>query len=161
MRPEGAWGPLDAEVRLPSPVTAGSEPLVVTGRAGKGDVVFVSYVDRSHIRFGFDHWSVGGPLGPVLETDFQKVHHLQVSMASMYPPAKGGGAPADGPVATSSRRSLVRVSWDDRPAFDAEAPTYAVNPGEIVLWANPIGASSCGPRFTGTVLESDATSGGK
>ena len=149
------WGPLDALVMFPNNMTGLAEPLLVTGIAGRGDLLFVLYVDQDHVRIGFDHWSVGGPLGKSIEVDMGRAHHLEATMGSCYPPA-GDREWLSHPAANKARlKAEVRVKLDGADAFDAELPTYDVPPDQITLWANSIGGSSCGEMFTGTVMRAE------
>jgi hypothetical protein len=79
------YGPVSLEVRFPSGRPGTNEPLVVTGWAPYSNVLFVDYVDSTHVRFGFV--GVGGVArsAPV-EVDYARAHSLTVSMGSLYPP---------------------------------------------------------------------------
>jgi hypothetical protein len=157
--PRGAngWGPLDAWVLLPSGATGLAEPLVASGVAGRGDVIFVKYDDPGHVHFGFDHWSVGGPIGESVAVDFGKVHHLEVSMGSLYPPLGDLAWHGHPEAQMNTLKGTVRVTMDGAVVLDAALPSFDARPEQIALWANPIGASSCRDAFTGTVLESRKT----
>jgi hypothetical protein len=156
---EGArWGPLDALVIFPKNMTGLAEPLLVTGVAGRGDLLFVLYADQEHVRIGFDHWSVGGPLGTSIAVDMATAHHLEATMGSCYPPAGDREWPAHPAARRDRLKAKIQVKLDGAVVFDAELPTYDARPDQITLWANPIGGSSCRERFTGTVLRAERPS---
>lgn len=154
LREEVLWGPVDAWIRFPQDMTGQTEPMVVTGIAGKGDFVFVQYEDAGHVRFGFDHWSAGGLVGGSVAVDMTKPHHLEVTMGSLYPPAEDRLWLAHPAARRDALKAKIRVRLDDVVVLDAEAPTYDVQPDQITLWRNPIGGSSCRVNFTGTMVKS-------
>jgi hypothetical protein len=148
-----SWGPVDAWVVLPRDRTGLAEPLVTTGVAGKGDVVFARYEDQGHVRIGFDHWSVGGPMSQSVAVDFSRPHHLELRMGSLFPPA---GDPAWTGHFTSGQdaKARIQVRLDGAVLLDADLPTFDTSAERLAFWSNPIGASSCRETFTGEVVES-------
>ncbi len=154
LRNEALWGPVDALVRFPQNMTGQTEPIVVTGIAGKGDFIFVRYEDAGRIRFGFDHWSVGGRVGNSVAVDMTKPHHLEVTMGSLYPPTEDRLWLAHPAAPRDALKAKILVRLDNVVVLDAESPTYDVQPDQITLWRNPIGGSSCRVDFTGAVVKS-------
>jgi hypothetical protein len=154
LRNEALWGPVDALVRFPQNMTGQTEPIVVTGIAGKGDFIFVRYEDAGRIRFGFDHWSVGGRVGNSVAVDMTKPHHLEVTMGSLYPPTEDRLWLAHPAAPRDALKAKILVRLDNVVVLDAESPTYEVQPDQITLWRNPIGGSSCRVDFTGAVVKS-------
>jgi hypothetical protein len=151
------WGPFATWVTFPIAAPGTSEPILVTGIPGKGDALFVKYDDASHIRFGFDHWSVGGPSGASVPLDVGKAHLLSISMGSLYPPL-GDAAWLSHPNAHEEvLKNTVSVNLDGAVVFIAALPSFDAKPDQMVLGFNSIGASSCGERFTGSILESQRT----
>ncbi|HXQ80498.1 MAG TPA: hypothetical protein VN775_04245, partial [Opitutaceae bacterium] len=148
------WGPLDAWVIFPDNMPGRAEPLVVTGVAGKADFIFVLYGDQGGVRFGFDHWSAGGPLGRSVAVDMTRAHHLEVTMGSLYPPVGDREWMAHPAARRDAVKANVCVKLDDAVVLNADLPTYDARPDQITLWANPIGGSSCRESFTGTVVKS-------
>jgi hypothetical protein len=153
VKEQASWGPLDAWIRFPENMTGMTEPVIETGIAGKGDIVFVSYVDRNHVFFGFDHWAHGGPLGTSIAVDMGKEHHLEVTMGSLFP-AKDASEWLQHRVSQrDALKAKVQVKLDGVVVFDAELATYDAKPYQINPWANSIGANSCKERFTGSVMK--------
>ncbi len=148
---DARWGPLDAWIQFPEGARGTSEPLVETGLAGQGDIIFVSYEDRDWVRFGFDHWSAGGPMGPRLAVDRTKSHHLEITLGSMFPALGDREWVRHPSTQRQAAKGLVRVRLDGVVVLEAQLPTYDVQPLQINFWANTIGASSCNERFTGKV----------
>ena len=144
-----AAGPLHLVVRFPGTAMGTSEPLVVTGRTGAGDLVYVTYVDATHLRVGYDHWLVGGPHGALLPVDYSSPHDLEICLGSLLPPvadAWWGATPAAERVRL---RRLVRVTLDGALALETTSDPYPAAPGQVYVGANPIGGSTCQPTFSG------------
>jgi hypothetical protein len=122
-------GPVRLLVRFPTSRTGAREPLLTTGVPGAGDVVYVAYESGSQIRFGHDHWGVGGPLSEPVGLDLNEVHEVTI--------------------AASPR---LRVWLDHVLVLDSPVRPYDAAAGQIFPAGNPIGASTCEARFTGTLL---------
>ncbi|HTX65491.1 MAG TPA: hypothetical protein VMD31_06950, partial [Opitutaceae bacterium] len=132
-------GPVSLLVRFPTDAPGRSDPLLVTGRTGAGDLLYVRYLDAHRVQFGFDHWGVGGTVGPPVELKDDGVHRLVLTMGSLYAaPARGSGA--------------VRVTMDGAPVLAGASPCHPARPEQVFIGENPIGGSTCGTEFTGRVL---------
>ena len=145
-------GPLRLALRFPTSRPGRSEPLLVTGRAGAGDVVYIRYVDDRHVSVGYDHWNVGGPLSSPIPVDYAAAHMIEISLGSLYPPP---GDPAWGRVPEARRRELlatVSIRLDDRPVIRLAQAAYPAPAREITPCANLIGASTCDAAFTGEMI---------
>ncbi len=136
----GAYGELGLTLRLPSDVPGAREPLVVSGVTGAGDLLYVSYLDATHVAIGFDHWGVGGLIGPPFELDYAQPHRVWLTMGSLYPPGSNG-----------DRATRVRVTIDGRVALEGRSPCHPSTAPQIRIGVNPIGGSTCGPTFTGEI----------
>lgn len=129
-------------VRLQWPRFTGprSEPLVCSGEAGRGNVVYVSYVDATHVRFGMDYWGYGAVVSELVEVDPAAVQVVDVDYGALH---AGTDTPAD--------RVVVRL--DGRTVLDAPMGSHRCEPDTIVVGENPIGASTAVARFSGDVLQ--------
>lgn len=136
------FGAVEAEVLFPANAVAGSEPLVVTGAPGAGDLVYVKYLDSRHVAFGFDHWGVGGAVSRPMEADPGRPHRLDITLGSLYPPGAAKGW---------ARR--LRVAMDGNVAIDQAVDAYPTRREDILIGRNRIGGSTCGEFFTGRILE--------
>ena len=145
-------GPIDLILRFPER-PAGQEPLVVTGRTGQGDLVYVVYADPNHLRIGFDHWGVMGYVSPPIAVSYAGLHSLRVSLGSLYPaldqPQEWAGVPAN-------RRAILKETWsvdlDGRRVVTKQAGSHPFGPAELYIGANPIGGSTCDTHFRGAIL---------
>ncbi len=143
LRPSSAEaGAVGLEVQFPTASPGAAEPLVATGVAGAGDILYVRYLDASHVSFGFDHWGVGGITGPPVEIDFRREHRLALTMDALYP---GGRSPVP-------FSGVVRVLLDGAVVLDGSSPCHTTRLDEIRIGRNPLGGSTSGPAFTGRIV---------
>jgi len=136
-------------LRLPAKVVAGAkDPLVVTGRTGAGDFLMVEYVDGQTVRFVLDHWGGGAMTSGPVKVDFAHVHDWEIALESLAPP------PAGRPV-RQERRGNVRVRVNGAEVWNQRLALYATEADAVAIGRNPIGGTSCGPEFTGTLLSAE------
>jgi hypothetical protein len=136
----GDYGAIVMEVVFPQYALGTAEPLAVTGLPGAGDMVYVRYTDAQHVLFGFDHWGVGGFVGQLVPIDLRQPHRIEITIGSLYP----ASVPA-------RWRTQVRVRLDGHAVLEGESPCHPSERTQIRLVENPLGGSTCGPRFTGQV----------
>jgi hypothetical protein len=137
---QGTYGAIDLEIKIPNPKLGRSEPLVVTGKSGAGDILGLRYVDADHVMFVHDHWGKGGPSSPPVRVPSGKSLHLEISMGSLY---------AD-PASPWARRLWLRV--DGQRVWDEVADFYPSAPDQIRVGVNRIGGSSSDGEFTGEII---------
>jgi hypothetical protein len=114
--------------------------LVETGHSGAGDALSVTRTDSNHVQFAFDHWSYGGPVGPVVAVDASTTHVLTIDMDSLH--AGDGSVP----------KGLVRVTLDGAVALEGHSPCYPCKPEEIFLLQNALHSSGIAVPFDCTCL---------
>jgi hypothetical protein len=136
-----AYGAVDLTLEFPWTAAGRCEPLVVSGVTGAGDFVYVKYLDSRHVAIGFDHWGIGGIVGPPIEIDYAQAHRLSLTMGSLYPSGGDRG-----------RASLVRVTIDGHAALEGRSPCHPSTAEQIRIGVNAIGGSTCGPIFSGRFL---------
>ena len=131
--------PLQLRLRF-SPARPGMrEPLLTTGVAGKGDGLYVWYVDGEHIRIGFDHWGVGGVESPPMRIDYEAEHDLTIALGSLLADGEPG-------------RGKLRVTVDGKVAIDAAQGFHPTTANEVTIGLNAIGLSTAEAAFTGQIL---------
>jgi hypothetical protein len=152
--PEGepAHGARFLSLALPRHPASRQEPLLVTGRTGAGDLLYVGYLDATHIRFGYDHWGVGGPVSDPIPIPPGPDLELEISLGSLYPAGDPAWAALD-PATLKRLRSTVQVRLNGRVVFQQPAAAFPAADDEIYVGRNPIGGSTCGPRFSGRILQ--------
>ena len=72
---------------------------------------------------------------------YGSAHRLEITMGSLYPPPGSDGL-----------RRLVRVRLDGKTVLQGESDCHPAAPNQIHLLANPIGGSTCGPQFNGSLV---------
>lgn len=139
--------PLESRQRLrvffDTPRPGAHEPLIVSGQPGRGDFLYVKYLDGRTVQLGFDRWGQGGPVskpvpitgaaGSVLELDFPP---LQQVVGNPFLPEE-----------------RVRVVLDGETLLDLPLPVSLRKPMRVWWGRNPIGGSSCGPEFHGRIVD--------
>ena len=147
----GATGPLRLRLRLPSDRSGGREPLFASGPTGAADVLFVVYEPDGRIRIGHDHWGWALLLSEPIALDPAAEHLIDISIGSLYPADDAAWRPS--PVAAGSRVGRLYVAVNGEPVLDAERECYLAPLSSVVLGKNLPGSSTCGPEFTGELLE--------
>ena len=127
-----------------------AEPLLCTGATGKADLIYVRYIDARHVRLAFDHWGVGGPESEPIEIDPAAIQEIVVSFGGLFPPTDSA-LYALRP-AWQARRDEVRITMNGRVVLAAAAKSHPSTPENIFFGVNPVGASSCVPEFSGTLV---------
>lgn len=128
-------GPLFLALQLPPFAGVRNEPLVCFGEPGKGDLLYLRYLDATHVSVGHDHWGVGATDSAPIEIKPDAVQEFLIACPAL---AGSGG------------RTVIKVNGqivtDDIEAF------YPAEAGTFVVGGNPIGASTASVGFTGQVL---------
>lgn len=140
--------PLTLELDIPPGEPGRSEPIVTTGRAGNGDFLFVRYVDATTIKFGYDSWGSGGPVSAPVKLAAGARHRLQIRMPALDD--------IDSRVRLPSPDQL-RVLDNNTLLLDLKVQHCARDATAIWIGENPLGGSSCGPRFSGAIFRDGRT----
>ena len=136
-------GPVFMKLYFPAGKPSGtSEPLVVTGKPGFGDVLFVRYVDERHVAFGLDHWGSGGPTTNPVPVDFAAMHLIEVHMGSLN--ASERENKHDDP-----RRHILELKLDGTTVLHDWLDFHPTTRDQRYFGWNPIGGFTTGFRFTG------------
>jgi hypothetical protein len=138
----GEEGAVNLQLMFPQGMSGSSEPLVATGRSGAGDLLYVHYLDPTHVAFGLHHWGISTLTGAPVEIDYAQPHRLEITMDSLYPASL-----ADRPFS-----ARARVTLDGAVVLEGPAACFPSAPYEIRIGANPLGGSVADPAFTGRVL---------
>lgn len=147
----GAPGPLRLRLRFPPNRAGGREPLFASGPTGAADVLFVVYEPDGRIRIGHDHWGWALLLSEPIALDPTAEHVLDISIGSLYPADDAAWRPS--PVAAGSRVGRLYVAVNGEPVLDTERECYLAPLSSVVFGRNLPGSSTCGPEFTGELLE--------
>jgi peptidoglycan/LPS O-acetylase OafA/YrhL len=147
---DGWSGPLRLVVKLPATTGGMAEPLVVTGRTGRADLLGLIRVDAGHVRFTLDHWGQYALASPDLQLTAAPEHTIDVFLGSLLP-ATGSPWRAAHPESAPLARRL-RVTLDGQVAFDREMEFHPAAAAEAFVGINPLGGSTTAARFTGRSL---------
>jgi hypothetical protein len=153
IEPEETVGPEHLVISLPHHATGRSEPLLSTGVTGAADIIYLQYIDGSHVRIGFDHWAYGGGVSGPIKVDYSVPHDVWISTGALFPASTDD--PAWGKLSPDARKQLksgVLVTIDGREALSCPGKTYPSAPGNVVVARNPAGASTCEAEFTGQLV---------
>jgi hypothetical protein len=153
-----SFGPVHLIVTLPKEKVGRHEPLLTTGKTGAGDLVYIFYEDEHHVRFGFDHWGIGGSLSEPVPVNYNEPHDLWINEGSLYPkPLAGAAWAALDPVSRKRREGQIAVVLDGAVVLSSVKPTYPSPLSAVTVARNGIGMSTADPDFSGVVHFSERT----
>ena len=141
-------------VRLPAARVGRSEPLLVTGKQGAADVIFIRYSDAGHFQIGFDKWGYGGPISPPIAFSPAQPVEIEISLGALYGATVFDATSVDAETLRRLKRT-VQVRVDGSVVLQTAAEGYPAGAGEIYVGRNPVGASSCSETFTGEMLRTE------
>ncbi len=149
-----SFGMLGVDLAFPPGRTGAFEPVVSTGTAEAGDLLYANYVSATEIRFGLVGTDLKGPVSEPIRADFGTPHHLLISMGSLYPPNGHPlwGALSDDQIGFLERN--LRVELDGRTVLNAPAHFHPASPGEVRLGQNPFLAGYSSSAFSGKITSS-------
>jgi len=139
------YGPVRLRAQFdPAPAGTGA-PLVVTGNAGEGDFAFVRYLDHHTIVFGLDHWGAPSQLSRPVPIRWGEPYEIEVDMGSLH--------------RARESRNLFLVKLNGAEVIRTQSEFHRSAPGQVTIGRNVIGGGSCGPAFTGRILEAGRAGG--
>jgi hypothetical protein len=116
-----------------------SSPVLMAGRAGAADSVYLQRLPDGKYVLGLDHWSVGVTESEPFDLAAPDIHAIGIEMASLDP----DGRTPDG---------MLRFSVDGRVIMDRRTALYPVRAGEVLYGANPLGMSTSAAIFEGDLI---------
>lgn len=143
-------GTLVFQVRFQLAGIGQSQPLVVTGEPGKADFLYVILESPNRLRFGFDHWGVGGMQSEPVEFDLSRQHELAVDFGSIH--ALPGGR--------SDLAGAYQVMLDGRVVFTGSATFHPATLDNVTIGSNLVGGSTTGARLLGRITDLHVRSAG-
>jgi hypothetical protein len=145
--PVPAYGAVRMEVMLPRGRLGRSEPLVVTGDTGHGDLLSIQYVDDGHVRFGLDHWGSDYFLSEPVAVDYALPQMLDLRLGSLE-------RNADRTPGTTIN-STVEVALNGNVVWSRPVRLHACAIESVAFGHNPIGGSMCDEYFSGDIVSID------
>ncbi len=146
------WGHLRLSIELPHTLASLAEPIVVTGRTGRADVLFVRYDPDGTVRFGIDHWGVGMAVSEPIRLDATRTLMLEVLSGGLLPPRQDPAWIGRDPAEAERLRNHFELQVNGRTILVSPFIPYPIEPGETAIGSNLIGASSCEASFTGRFI---------
>jgi hypothetical protein len=140
-------------VVFPKQRNGSSEPLLVTGQNGAGDLYEVVYVDSDHVTFQQDHWGAGiVRKSPAMKVNPDVPHRIVISFGQ---PVSGANPPR------GVRNGTVSLTIDGQRVWDKDAPGHEFREDQMYFGMNEIGGSTCSREFSGEIIscESDLAAG--
>ena len=149
------YGPIALEMIFPSDKNGAYEPLVTTGTATGGDLVYVHYESPRSVRFGLVGVGVAGPLSDSIPVDYAQPHRLELHLGSLNPrishPRLAGSDAAQ--IAALKRRLIVRL--DGRTVFTTAAFFHVATPQSVDVGHAGFLRDYTAERFTGRILRQE------
>lgn len=122
------------KVRFNKHLEGRSEPLLVTGRAGRADFVYLKYLPKNQVLFGHDHWGGGGLISAPISLDSNHLYLLEIKMSTLEDP------------------NLV-IKLDGQEVLNNYVHCYPTAEYEITVGRNKVGGTSCAQQFSGEIKE--------
>jgi hypothetical protein len=151
------FGPIALKIRFPIPLPKTPEPLVVTGRTGAGDFVFVKYLDEHSIAIAFDHWGRGGPISAPIKITAGEIYSLEISMGSLYPVSRTSFSLIFPNANFDETKNLLLIRLNGSEVLRANFDFYPAFHSEVTIGENYIGGGICGDHFSGSILSFSRT----
>lgn len=145
------FGPRLLVLTFPRNKGGRAEPLLTTGRTGKGDFAYVTYLNDGHVRFGLDHWGVGGASSDPIAIDYRVPHEIEVRLGSLYPDEKDPAWSSAAPAERTRLKSTMEILLDGKSVLTGAFAAYPSALAEITPGLNRIEGSSCDPAFSGEI----------
>lgn len=124
-----------------------SEPLLVTGRNGSGDLYEVVYLEQDQVCFKHDHWGDGiVRTSPPIKINPEGVHRLLFEFTPLPGTSASPGA---------AREGVVHLEIDGVRVWEDDVRCHAFKDTEVYVGVNEIGGSTCDREFSGEILAHD------
>jgi hypothetical protein len=134
--------PLDLRLSLPRGQAGLCQPLIVSGKASAGTLLYVRYTGADTVVFGYDSWAVGGPESTVIRIQPGTTEELTVVMPAFSAP----------PRVERKARGPLRVDYAGRTVLFGDVHYHGRAPHEIHFGENPIGGTITNSVFRGRIM---------
>jgi hypothetical protein len=146
----GRHGVLELRVQFPEMAIGRSEILIASGTTGRGDQLFVSYVDPHHVRFGIDHWGNAPLFSKAVAISPGTDQDIVVSFGSFFPPQDDPrylGMPG---LRFLQRWLFLRVN--DVVLFSQPFDFYEAQADDVTIGWSTLGSSHADSIFSGQIF---------
>jgi hypothetical protein len=153
--PNEVFGAIRLKLKLPEGRRGQTEPLLASGQAGSGNLVYVTYEDEGHIRVGLDAPGHGALLSPPVPVGYGGIHEIEISHGSLFPPESHPDLPAPERESLPALRDHVRIRLDRQTILEARLPLPSLPYTAIRTGEAPEGLSSGERHFSGTIFSQE------
>ena len=153
----GYPGPLQMRVRFAAGRAGYTDPVVTAGKGPNVSMVFMRYLDDSHVSFGYDCHGSGAIVSAPVTVDMNKEHMVLVFFGAMIPEEDPPGGSQEVRADWKKLRGSVLVRVDDRTILSARVATRPSGPGDIFVGVNLTTDGTAGPSMLGTVVSVQGT----
>ena len=133
--------PLTLDVQLAAAEPGKNEPLLVTGRSGAGDFLFVHHLAGNAIAIGYESWGQPSQLSPPLPLPADRRVRLTVATPGLTQVRGVFTAPDE----------HLRVTVNGIQLFNTKVRHHLRLPDHVWFAENPIGGTACGPKLDGVI----------
>jgi hypothetical protein len=133
--------PLELRLSLPRGQPGQCQPLIVTGQAAAGTLLYVRYTGPEAVVFGYDSWAVGGPGSPEIRIRPDVAEDFVVTLPAFAAP----------PRVDRKARGRLRVDYAGRTVLFGDVHFHGRKPHEIHFGENPIGGTITNSVFRGRI----------
>ena len=142
-------GPICLEVIFPREGKQ-PEPLLVSGITGAADVLYVRYLDESHVQVGLDHWGHSATVSEIITVQPRAEQKFIISLGSLLPP--GSDKIYHHYPDWARLRQLLFVSLNGRTILEAPMEFHPARADQLIIGSNLAGGSVVGPNFKGQII---------
>jgi hypothetical protein len=146
-----AVGPMRVDFYLPYGRLNANDPLLATGKVGRGVIIFVCCLDATHIRLGADVWGSLYKSSPI-EVDYSKMQTLVVSDGALFPDDNPRMKEL-GPGEADRLRSELRIELNGKVEIRETTQTYETTPDEVLVGRTHFGSLTTA-EFLGRIVGS-------
>ena len=135
-------GPVRLTVKFPPFANIISQPLISTGRPGAGDLIYVTYLSPTRLRFGHDSWNAGAIETVEVSYDPHKTHTIDIDMGSLHANAKD----------LEASKYKLKIRFDNDYILSTYRPFHVSAPIDISLGYDTTRSTAASPFFTGSEM---------
>ncbi len=147
-----AVGPVRIDYYLPYGRKDVNDPILATGKVGAGVVVFIHYIDATHISLGADVWGSLFESKPIV-VDYSQLQTIVVSAGSLFPKDNPRIRDMD-PTEADRLRSEIRVELNGVVEIEKSADTFLSTPEEVLMGRTTFGSLTA-PAFLGRIVKAE------
>lgn len=138
------YGWVEFQLTFPGQTLNRGLPLIATGETGRGDLLSIKFVRPGIARFFYDHWGIGLWQSEEVPVSTDVPHRLRIGLPALLLPPDAEAPEAE-----------LRLELDGRTIWSRQVPFYPVQPADVYLGRNGIGASTADQEFPGAIRRID------